>query len=440
MSRKLKAPFPWFGGKSRVAALVWERFGDVPNYVEPFFGSGAVLLARPHPARIETINDKDCYVANFWRAVQHDPEAVAHYADWPVNEADLHARHKWLVNQSDFIERMRSEPDYYDARVAGWWVWGISCWIGSGWCSKPEWSGRISATFKARGVNAEQQHVRPSLTQNGVHRAPRNHGNDPETNHRRPHLSPNQGVHAGFEKTRPNLQPQGVHHTTRQKRPRISGFADAGVHAPPITDGSKRRTPNAERPTLNSEEERNPRNAGLNVWEKRPALHRSNRGANRQLKQQVPDLGGDSGAAGRGVHASGKTIALIDWMQALADRLRNVRVCCGDWTRILGRSPTECIGLTGIFLDPPYDLRLRDTGVYSHDDELLSTSVRRYAIAHGQNPKLRIALCGYEGEHKMPKNWTCLAWKANGGHGNAGGRGEDAATPASSASGFHRTV
>lgn len=50
----LKAPFPWFGGKSRVASIVWERFGDVPNYVEPFFGSGAVLLGRPHPPRTVT--------------------------------------------------------------------------------------------------------------------------------------------------------------------------------------------------------------------------------------------------------------------------------------------------------------------------------------------------------------------------------------------------
>jgi len=38
---------PWFGGKSRAAHLVWAAFGDVSNYVEPFFGSGAVLLAVP---------------------------------------------------------------------------------------------------------------------------------------------------------------------------------------------------------------------------------------------------------------------------------------------------------------------------------------------------------------------------------------------------------
>jgi hypothetical protein len=50
---------------------------------------------------VETVNDKDCYLANFWRALQADPEAVAHWADAPVNEADLHARHQWLVNQTD---------------------------------------------------------------------------------------------------------------------------------------------------------------------------------------------------------------------------------------------------------------------------------------------------------------------------------------------------
>src|SRR3989304_10483635 len=68
-----KPPFPYFGGKSRVAHIVWERLGDVPNYVEPFAGSLAVLLNRPHDPRIETVNDKDCYIANFWRALQLDP-------------------------------------------------------------------------------------------------------------------------------------------------------------------------------------------------------------------------------------------------------------------------------------------------------------------------------------------------------------------------------
>lgn len=99
----MQAPFPWFGGKSKVAPVVWERFGDVGNYVEPFFGSGAVLLNRPDfdpdDPPLETVNDKDGLISNFWRSIQHAPDEVAFWADYPANENDLHARHIWLVNQ-----------------------------------------------------------------------------------------------------------------------------------------------------------------------------------------------------------------------------------------------------------------------------------------------------------------------------------------------------
>lgn len=130
----IRAPFPRFGGKSKVAAEVWRAFGNPSNYVEPFFGTGAVLLARPTDPGTETVNDSDCYLANFWRATQAHPEAVARHADWPVNETDLHARHAWLLQQDNFRERMRTDPDFFDAKIAGWWVWGCSSWIGHGWC------------------------------------------------------------------------------------------------------------------------------------------------------------------------------------------------------------------------------------------------------------------------------------------------------------------
>lgn len=62
--KKLKAPFPYFGGKSSVAGEVWKRFGDVKMYVEPFFGSGAVLLGRPGTGhKNEIVNDYDGNIA-----------------------------------------------------------------------------------------------------------------------------------------------------------------------------------------------------------------------------------------------------------------------------------------------------------------------------------------------------------------------------------------
>ena len=137
-SKILRAPFPWFGGKALAADLVWQYLGaDIGNYVEPFFGSGAILLNQPKAfSGWSVVNDLDGLIANFWRAIAADPEAVAFYADSQVNEIDLQSRHQWLVdNKRSITEKLKADPTYFDARVAGWWAWGCCCWIGSGWCA-----------------------------------------------------------------------------------------------------------------------------------------------------------------------------------------------------------------------------------------------------------------------------------------------------------------
>ena len=268
----LPAPFPWFGGKRKVAGEVWARFGVVDNYVEPFFGSGAVLLGRPAFSGNETINDLDGYVANFWRAVQKAPDEAARWADWPVSENDLHARHVWLVQQREGLRaKLEGDPDWHDPQIAGWWVWGIACWIGSGFCSGngPWW------------VNEERQLV---------------------------HLGDN--------------------------------------------------------------------------------------------GQGEPEA------------------RLGEWFLALSDRLKRVRVCSGDWSRVCGPSATFKHGLTGVFLDPPYaDTASRQSDLYREDSEDVAHAVREWAITNGDNPLLRIALCGYDGEHEMPDSWSVHAWSAGAGFG-----------------------
>ena len=159
----LKAPFPYFGGKSRIAGEVWQRFGKPSNYVEPFFGSGAVLLSCPTPGHTETVNDADGLLCNFWRALQADPDAVAQHADYPVSELDLHARHRWLVNQRADVERLLSDPEWFDAKAAGWWVWGACAWIGGGWGGQLRNSGLPvlggqgdGGRFYGSGVNSKE--------------------------------------------------------------------------------------------------------------------------------------------------------------------------------------------------------------------------------------------------------------------------------------------
>lgn len=140
----LRAPFPWFGGKRRAADLIWSLLGNPSVYVEPFAGSIATLLCRPIPEHIdrtglvENVNDLDGHVVNVWRSIAWHPEETSRWADWPVTELDLHARHDWLIARKESIaERLRSDPEWCDPKAAGWWIWGACAWIGSGWCAGP---------------------------------------------------------------------------------------------------------------------------------------------------------------------------------------------------------------------------------------------------------------------------------------------------------------
>ncbi len=328
----LKAPFPYFGGKSRATSLVWPRFGEVRNYVEPFFGSGAMLLARPEGwTGTETVNDADGLLCNFWRALKDDPAEVAKWADWPVNENDLHARHAWLIGRKDRMQAwLEGDPDWYDAQAAGWWVWGIACWIGSGFCSgKGPWHRQ------------QDENGRWILAKDG--------SADQGVNRKLVHLGDGRGVNR-----------QQVH----------LGDAGQGVNRQQVHLG----------------------NAGRGVNRKRPII--------------TNDPVGVANKDG-----------IREWFEVLAARLARVRVCCGDWSRVCTPTPTVKQGLTAVFLDPPYsDAAKRDPHLYRVDSESVAHDVREWCIEWGDDPRMRIALCGYEGEHQFPRDWTCVPWKANGGY------------------------
>lgn len=123
----------------------------------------------------------------------------------------------------------------------------------------------------------------------------------------------------------------------------------------------------------------------------------------------------------RGLHGTSAPPAL-GWFLELQERLRRVRVACGDWSRVLGDSVLGKGKNVGgrrpcaVFLDPPYAYDLRTADLYSVDDGSVSAAVRKWAIDHGDDPDLRIALCGYEGEHEMPDGWTAQTWKARRGY------------------------
>ncbi len=281
----MKAPFPYFGGKSRVAGDVWSALGQPAHYIEPFFGSGAVLLNRPNYDSLkytETINDADGYVANVWRSLQFSPDEVAKWCDWPVNHADLIARKARLIREKNYLlENLCKDDKWHDTELAGYWIWSVSCWIGSG------------------------------LTRTG----------------QRPHITDSgKGVHA------------------KGKRPHItnSGMGIHGVYKPSI----------------------------------------------------------------------------YTWFRELSERLRRVRVVCGDWTRVCGGNWQNKLGICGIFFDPPYSVDRSD--VYDIESYTVSHDVREWAIKRGKMEDYRIVIAGYFEEHESLLNhgWSVKTWSAGGGYAN----------------------
>jgi len=312
-----RAPFPFAGGKSRAAHLVWQALGNPRVYVEPFAGSLATLLARPDAPAIETVNDRDGLIANVWRAIDRKPLEVARHANHPISEVDLHAWHNTLVRAArdgKLAARLERNPRWCSPELAGRWIWGASQWIGGGWCadrSKPH-RGHPAISHASHGVHSNAAHL------------PR----------------------------------------------KIPLLSSAGT-------GVQRRT--------------------------------------------LPDV---CALGGKGVHGALVDLSSLDvWFLALSERLRRVRIVCGDFERVLSESALYCEGssVAGVFLDPPYSHDKRDPDLYAHDDGTASRRAREWALANGDNPARRIVLAGLEGEHEMPASWRCVAWKGAPGLGRVSG-------------------
>ena len=71
-----KIVFGWYGGKFSHLDWLLPLLPDTHHYCEPFAGSGAVLLNR-NPASVETYNDIDGEVVNFFRVLREQPEEIS---------------------------------------------------------------------------------------------------------------------------------------------------------------------------------------------------------------------------------------------------------------------------------------------------------------------------------------------------------------------------
>lgn len=373
-----KFPGVYFGGKSKAAPAVWAALGDVEHFVDPFCGSAAILLNRPHLANrayySETINDADGLLVNALRSIQFAPDATADAASWFVSEVDLQARHLALVRARPRItSRLRADPAWCDPTLAGWWLWGLSCWIGSGWCSGTGpwtetagevWKQPISRNTREPGVASQLPHL----------------AND------------GRGVN------RPQLREPGVNSKLPDLYNEGRGVNHAGMREP-------------------------------GVKSKLPHLSGNGQGVNH------------AGMREPGVAVVDLTMPqLARWFRHLAARLRHVRITQGPWQRVVTSSAADTLssrngGHVGIFLDPPYAIdtagadgrtQSRTSGLYAIDDDTsgadhVAMQAVEWAIATARKPDRqhwRIVWAGMEGDSPGQildqAGWQQIEWFTDG--------------------------
>ena len=140
---------------------------------------------------------------------------------------------------------------------------------------------------------------------------------------------------------------------------------------------------------------------GLGINRELPHLGSAGQGINRELSHL--------GDMGRGIN---KEDLVRQYLVSLSSRLERVRICCGDWMRIVKTDTTLFANQdnAAVFLDPPYSTS-PDLYVECAD---VTESVRDWCIRNGGRKNVRIALCGYNDDHDalLSHGWTKVQGRA----------------------------
>lgn len=134
----MKTVLKYPGAKNRIAEWICAQIPIHDVYLEPYFGSGAVFFNKT-PSRIETINDLDGNVVNFFHVIREYPEELAYQLSMtPFGRDEYYDAFQVKDTDSD-IERARK--------------FAVRCWQGFG-CSN----------LYRNGFRSSQQSTSPHTT------------------------------------------------------------------------------------------------------------------------------------------------------------------------------------------------------------------------------------------------------------------------------------
>lgn len=162
----MKAVMKYPGAKWSMAPWIISKFPTHRSYLEPFFGSGAVLFSKPR-SDIETVNDLDGEVVNLFQWIRRDPERLANEIRWTPYAREVYEEAFAGIKTEE--DSFRRAVNYYTYMMMGYGFrtngnktgWKIDlqgrekAYAANMWCSAPD--KILQAAERLRGVQIENR-------------------------------------------------------------------------------------------------------------------------------------------------------------------------------------------------------------------------------------------------------------------------------------------
>ena len=160
----MKAVLKYPGSKWSLAKWIISHFPEHHSYLEPFFGSGAVLFTKQR-SNIETVNDLDGNVVNLFEWIRKDPQRLAYeiyytpYARQVYEDAFMRFPEDSFERAVNFYIRLNMGHGFRTTGEKVGWKNDVQgrerAYAARDWCSLP---GRImEAAERLRGVQIENR-------------------------------------------------------------------------------------------------------------------------------------------------------------------------------------------------------------------------------------------------------------------------------------------
>src|SRR4051812_42094499 len=108
----MKPPLTYFGGKQNMLRHILPLIPKHTHYCEPFAGGAAVLFGK-EPSKVETINDTNGDLINFYRVVKNDYRKLEKEIRKTLHAREYHQTAKIILGY----------PRLFDTIKRAWAIW-----------------------------------------------------------------------------------------------------------------------------------------------------------------------------------------------------------------------------------------------------------------------------------------------------------------------------